>query len=656
MNFLKKISFFLVFLPIFIACKASERSERIDWNTRPEEPTTKEDYTKIQQERFELNREVEKERAEPEKDPRAQEQTDLKAEKVKYLENLANIYLEKEKLIPNAEKEEALKKYEDNLNDIYANIQKLNQEIQKGYTPAGGGGTGQPKQGPGIIEKITLNLNKMITGFKLERALSKNDVVKSGELSKKLGTIYDALGKTEAGKASLERLNAKYRVKDNVVARLELYKNATQNPSLLDAISGYVNDYLQTLGKSEIEFGIKNKKNMNEVKNHYAQIDKILEGLGITPEQKLKLEKFRDESIANLEANARQINQQVKEFFDNKSTDNTVKKFNEKLDEINKRFNEETPNKLATYEVLKKDINYLEDSLQTYEDIATFQLDSLDQLYRTRVLSFLKNGYRNLEEFYYKFQQDISKGADPRNPLVKELYRKQNIIQEKLNNANALLTNELINNERKLEKTVAVTTEKEKNRNARPLNDAAKIAARKLTDPDIHLLSDFINELNQRKFVTAKDYFNTTIIKTMDEFKQQASLADSSEESIIYAQAILDQIIAFRDLINEFARTNDNLSDENITMLATFINQLEEKSAEIRQLWANNVLGAVRESSDGTPYILPKSLGRTISTSVEKFTPAVKDDAQAKITIITPIEQVEHSLITENTTPKIRNF
>lgn len=627
MNIVNRISFLVIVVATLYCCTASERPTKIE---RPQEPKDIPERGALAKNarNLEIDKQNKEKLLKDERDPKKKQELENELKTVEnqkeYVSSLIRSFDAQEDLRKNP-KDLAAQLKEENVTKDEAiarvkldnDLKKLAEKSQEHYTPASPSEKEGANNGPGIIDTIRLNLDKIITNFQLDRALSSKDIVRSGELRSKLSKIYEELGKKDIG---TQELNKKF-ISTDLLDHLKLYEQALKDPKNKNAqeeSTRYIQEYLSSFVQEDILFALGNK-NQNAVAAHTEEINKILDSFGIDEQQKAKIKKLVTNAKATIEGRTANT---VTDFFDNQSKDpsSNVKNFKERLKKINDILQKQgtTPTNLRFTDELKKEFAQVESLLNEYNDYATYFLHGIDPLYRTKLLSFVETGYFELEQFYKRFLprkkwQLTEITNDPAlHNQYHELSAKRKKAFENYTTATKKLVAELEKNKQKFQKTSSYKSETLQETNAKPISKDAESAAEyfgKMAQYWIEQMNN-ITEVKPEKGFSQNEitHFNKELLESLDTFINSALNADASEKAVVYAQTLLDEILRLQNWIKEYSRVT-GIDPSQRKKLVDALNQLEQKAAAIRKIWIRDIHYTLREGPTGELYILPQSKG-----------------------------------------------
>ena len=500
MNFLKKISVFIVFLSFINICLAGEAPRGII--ERPQEPTTPSarDTLELEGKRnLEIDKQEKEKQLTNEKDPakRAELSDELRIidNQQKYIKSLIETFDAKERLKINSNDPAAKKTIRDNKEArkfLDEQLQILSEAIQKGYIPADGETTNQPSLVSKLVEAIFSPIQNFIKKFNVKRELQPEQAKKTLDKTIKQSTTIGG-GPIE----SPEKIQFSLKQK-SVADQLDLWitaYNRPENVGVQKLYKDFITDYITKLENADIEYTLQNKKDPEAIQRHHEEIVNALRAIGIDQAQIDALNKYKDDAVNKIKttfSTQDKINR-VNKFFDATSADNfSLEQYNKLADATNK-LDTNSPEQLKTMIANVETLNAIVDELNDY---ATYSLDSLPQDIRTKMLEFVTNEQNFLINCYEDIIQAKLLGTLVTEEKVKDLLRKLKRNQAYLRKTEQLLQDvgekNLIANQKRLEVQELI----KKNMDAKPLNDPFLKLANETIPSGISEFSKLLREIH----------------------------------------------------------------------------------------------------------------------------------------------------------------
>lgn len=527
---------------------------------------------------------------------------ELDEKKVDYIDTLISTFDARERLNNNPNDPAAqstIKNNEAERKILDKEINNLEQRIQTGFKPGGNGNT--PQKGPSFFEKFKSTLKSFVERF------TKKRIVKEGSVSSSYEEVLNYIKVVEKGLQAPPTIQPKGVDLSKITLTVVRYKEPSNTN-----IESYAKEQIDTIVADALEnhasFAVQNQNDPVAVQENF---EATVTPFDFDEQQKKQLETTVETDVKQIESNLKKENPSriIADFFENKSEDakNNIKNLADTIQDVLKIIKN---SRILTPELVAK-LDYIQRTIDQYSNYAQYSFNSLNPLYRTRLLSFLEGSNAHLAQAY---SQIIENFGGLKSDHVKEIASKREMALSRLNSASKRLINELEANQDKVKNTLSFKNESQKNNAAKALSQEAQTIAVNLPN----LTRDFTTELLKRNEISQADsnYFNGTLLKNLDTFIADAKAADASQKSITFAQVLLDEIINLQAWLKEYS-TLTPLDLGQRKKVAEFISMLEQKAGQIRQLWAQNVQNALRAGPNNEPYILPKSIAPVSFTRAE---------------------------------------
>lgn len=550
------------------------------------------------------------------------DETDLKLKKgqQKYIDTTLSTFDTWSAAKTDAGKETALRDGKEKLGKINIEIMQAEQS-QSGFNQADNGTTNKPN----FIETAYLNVKRFFKERQLKSALGKNsDIVHINRLQKSLEAIYTKLNDAKA-KQKLENIPLNFRP-EAIKEHLERFKksiNDHSNENITQEIQQYLEKYVKKIIDSGIEFELENLRNKEKIIEYQKTINDLLESMGIdqtTREQALQ-------SITNTlkQVTPENIKKTITDFFENKGT-NTHDTYNQLKNEVLQDF------KINKNPTTNTKLKNLEKALADLYQMSSLG-DSLPADDKKKLNTFLANEYNELANAYNKYSQDFAAANSIESNI--NASTKANISQQRatraVNDLEATLRNESQKLEQRPESNPALKNEIEKNKEAKPLAASAK-----------KLPEQFKNDIQRFETVlstnlgSAENYFNDTIVPTLNEYSKATKEADPAREKIDSDQKVIDSIETLLHRLYDYAQETPVIESEK-NILTQMITQLIDKTYILNKEKAEEFKALLRELPNGTLIELPQSMKNpTINQPKEPINKAVLNAIEQQLSTYQP--------------------
>ncbi len=586
---------------LFIACinnmtiYSSEAIKAIDWSKeRPEVPKGTDSQKERQEKaliakRDELKRNIEEEKTGslPD-DPKIKLQQDILDYYEATLEQFnAEKRLEENPQDKEAQESKAIKEKE--RNDLNT---KITQQIASTFSPASNNGQGekQPAGAQRIIEKIKSAIKNLISKIVDIKFSNKATIEKVATSLKK--SIADP---------KIANLPADFQTKP-MMEKIELSLQAYDNPENSNIQSFYkqqIEEYVNALQNSDIEFSVQNK-DPYAIAKHHSEIIKKLYDIGINQDQLDKLTLVKDNAINTIKETFKTPNAQenVKKFF----TETKADSFNRSSFES--KFDQLVPRKFLGEELntFKKNFDELKTELSQLENYAHYSLDIVNTEYRSPLLEFLQKKYSELATIMQRVL-NYNRKTEGIDQLVTDAMIQD--LQAKAKQAETWLIENAASAEKRKPSTEAIKKIENENINAKPLDSQALIIANTKAPHYIDEFKAQLSKTNDPLEITLQEKF-TKISEILADFITFSKDADPSKAGVDTAQLILENIQNLKNWIDLYA-TTFNLSEEQLKKLASYYSSLNELFAKISQQRNNDIQNIFRRLDDGSLILVDKS-------------------------------------------------